>query len=52
MWIFLGMLMLFLGIVGLSLLSQATVGVGLICFGCILGILARLAQAEKFHKKQ
>ena len=31
---------------GLLLLSQATVGVGVIGFGAILGIIARLCQAE------
>jgi hypothetical protein len=33
------------GAAGLLFLSQATTGVGLIGFGCLLAILARIAQA-------
>jgi hypothetical protein len=32
-------------VVGLFYLSNATVGVGLICSACFLGIMARIAQA-------
>jgi hypothetical protein len=38
------------GLVGLGSLSNATMGVGIICFGCLLGILARMAQAEEHHR--
>jgi hypothetical protein len=38
------------GLFGLISLSQATLGVGVIGFGCLLAILARLAQAEAHHK--
>lgn len=31
---------------GLLSLTQATLGVGAICFACLLGILARIAQAS------
>lgn len=34
--------------VGLLTLTQATMGVGLICLACFLGILARLAQAREY----
>lgn len=32
---------------GLISLTQATLGVGAICFACFLGILARIAQATE-----
>lgn len=32
-------------------LSQATVGVGIMAFACLLGILARVAQASQQHKE-
>ena len=35
---------------GLLSLSEATTGVGIIGFGCFLGVLARIAQADKQHK--
>lgn len=36
---------------GLLLLSQATLGVGIICGGCLLAILARMAQAAHQHRE-
>ena len=39
------------GIIGFFLLSQATMGVGVIALGCLFGIMARLAQAGS-HAKQ
>lgn len=38
------------GVVGVFSLSQATMGVGIIALGCLLGILARLAQAEAHQR--
>jgi hypothetical protein len=38
-------------LVGLVSLSQATLGVGLICGGCLLGVLARIAQAQAQHRE-
>ncbi|HOW74733.1 MAG TPA: hypothetical protein P5102_00825 [Candidatus Competibacteraceae bacterium] len=38
-------------IVGTLFLSQATIGVGIICIGCFIGILARIAQASAHHKQ-
>jgi hypothetical protein len=43
-------LALLAGLGGLASISQATLGVGMIGFGCLLAILARLAQAEAHHK--
>lgn len=34
---------------GLLFLSQATAGVGMIAFGCFLGILGRVAQSHSQH---
>jgi hypothetical protein len=39
------------GVAGLLFMSQATTGVGLIAFGCLLAILGRIAQAAD-HQKQ
>lgn len=36
---------------GLLFLSQATTGVGFLAGGCLLGILARLAQAAEYHRQ-
>jgi hypothetical protein len=36
-------------LMGLVLLSKATVGVGVLCGGCLLAILARIAQASAQH---
>ena len=36
-----------IGAAGLLTLSQATAGVGLVGFGCLVGILARLLQARQ-----
>jgi len=38
------------GLYGLASLSQATLGVGIICGGCLLAIFARIAQAAQQHK--
>ena len=40
-----------LGLWGGSMLTQATVGVGVICLACLVGILARLLQADGHHAK-
>ena len=40
---------LLLGALGVLLASQATQGVSLIAFGCLLAICARLAQASAHH---
>jgi hypothetical protein len=37
------------GLAGAFSLTQATFGVGLICGGCLFGILARVAQASVQH---
>jgi len=47
MFVVLVILAILAGIGGLLYLSQATQGVGLIGLACFLGILARLAQAER-----
>jgi hypothetical protein len=36
--------------IGVVSLSQATLGVGLLCGGCFLAILARLVQADVQHR--
>lgn len=33
-------------------LTQATYGVGLICFACLIAILARINQAELHHRQR
>lgn len=47
--------MLFLGliavVVGVAMLSQATMGVGVIAIGCFLGICARIVQAGGHQRK-
>lgn len=47
--------MLFLGlvavVVGSAMLSQATMGVGVIALGCFLGICARIVQAGGHQRK-
>lgn len=40
---------LLLGAIGLNSLTQATIGVGLICLGAVAGILARIAQSGAQH---
>lgn len=37
--------------VGIFLLSEATMGVGILALACFFGILARIAQADAHHKK-
>lgn len=39
------------GILGVSRLSEATLGVGILAGACLLGILARVAQADEQHNK-
>ncbi len=39
------------GFVGIFCLTQATMGVGFICGGCLLAILARIAQAYEQHQE-
>lgn len=39
------------GIMGFMFLSQATTGVGIIAFACLIAILARVAQAAEQHKE-
>jgi len=39
------------GLVGLGMISQATLGVGFVAGGCLLAILARMAQADAQHKE-
>lgn len=38
-------------VVGTFLLTQATAGVGIICLGCLIAIMARIAQAAAQHKQ-
>jgi hypothetical protein len=40
------------GLGGLGTMSQATMGVAFIAGGCLLGILARIAQASVHQEKQ
>lgn len=40
------------GGLGLLMLSQATMGVGLIAFGCLCAVLARIEQAANYHSQQ
>ena len=42
---------LFLGFAGLYFMSAATTGVALLCFACLVAILARLRQAS-IHQKE
>lgn len=44
LWIIIAVL---LAIAGVVQLTGATVGVGLICIGCLFGIFARISQAHK-----
>ncbi len=39
-------LAIFAVVYGLNELTQATVGVGFVCLGCFIGIIARICQAE------
>jgi hypothetical protein len=39
------------GIVGFMFLSNATTGVGIIAFSCLIAILARVAQAAEQHRE-
>ena len=48
---FLIALAVLVGLAGLLFLSNATTGVGVICFACLFAIFARIAQAEEQHKE-
>jgi hypothetical protein len=37
------------GIIGFFFMSQVTMGVGIVCFGCLLAIIARVRQQERHH---
>lgn len=39
------------GLIGSLLLTQATAGVGAICFGLLLAVLARINQAGEHHRE-
>jgi hypothetical protein len=39
------------GLAGLTSLSNATMGVGIICFACLLAILARMSQADAHQRE-
>ena len=39
-----------LGTLGVLMLSEVTRGVGLICFGCLLGVWGRIFQAAAHHR--
>lgn len=51
MYIFLVVVAIFVGFIGLLFLSQASQGVGFIGFACLLGILARIVQASVYNTK-
>jgi|GEM_PF-6683777 len=36
---------------GLALVTDATAGVFFVCFGCLLGILARILQSQYQHRE-
>lgn len=38
-------------VIGAFLLTKVTAGVGLICFGCLFGILGRVCQANAQHNE-
>jgi hypothetical protein len=48
---FLAVVSLLVALLGLLFASQATIGVALVCFGCLLAIYARLAQAHVYHRE-
>jgi len=51
MWEILVVLSILAVAVGFIFLSEATTGVGIIAIGGVLGILARIAQASRYHKQ-
>ena len=51
MGIVFGIIAVLLAGIGLLSLSQATMGVGLIALGCLIGILGRLGQAYYQHEE-
>jgi hypothetical protein len=44
-------LALVVGFFGAMSLTQATLGVGIICSACLIGILGRIAQAYEQHRE-
>ena len=51
MTVLLVILALAIGVYGGMSLTQATLGVGIISWACLLGILGRLAQAHDQHRE-
>jgi len=49
MIIFLIIVALLAGLIGFFYLTQATIGVGIICGACLLAIIARIVQASDQH---
>lgn len=43
------LLIFVIGLIGCSFLTQATLGVGIICFACCCGIVQRLATSRHFE---
>jgi len=52
MFFFLVFVSIFLAIRGVTLLSEATLGVGVICLAVLMAIWARLVQAHTYHKRE
>jgi hypothetical protein len=48
--ILLALVALVIGFVGSNYLTQATLGVGIIAFACLVGIFARIVQAAAYHR--
>ena len=44
-------IVILLALSGVGSLTQATLGVGLICLGAVVGILARIAQADRHESE-
>jgi len=44
-------LAILVGVFGVFLASQASAGAAIVGFACLLGILARIAQAAEYHKE-
>ena len=42
---------LIIGVIGFFFMSQVTMGVGIVCFGCLLAIIARVRQQETHHQE-
>ncbi|MDD2856466.1 MAG: hypothetical protein PHU01_13135 [Desulfuromonadaceae bacterium] len=39
------------GIIGFFFMAQVTMGVGIVCFACLLAIIARIRQQERHHEE-